>query len=167
MSPMIVSIWATRTRSSCSRDPQYSRSHLQRTGGPRRRGTNIWRPRTTRGRATSCCFLGTRTAIARGRCGAARDWAGSCATIIARRRDGPTARPIIWPHALSTARPSRERVARRRLQRINSGKLYLGFHSFARFCASASSAGVSLATISRRLITASAGPSVEARSNHM
>ena len=27
---------------------------------------------------------------------------GSYATIIVRRRDGPTARPIIWPHGIET-----------------------------------------------------------------
>src|SRR6266404_2295829 len=31
----------------------------------------------TRGRATSCCFRGIRSATARGRCGAASDWASA------------------------------------------------------------------------------------------
>ena len=53
---------------------------------------------TTKGRATSCCFLGTRTAAARGRCSVANDWAGSCATIIVRRRDGASVGQIIWPY---------------------------------------------------------------------
>ena len=34
----------------------------------------------------------------RGRFDAATDWVGSCATIIVRRRHGPTAGPIIWPY---------------------------------------------------------------------
>ena len=42
----------------------------------------------TRGRATFCCFLGTRTATARRVCGAASDWVGSCAFTIGRRLDG-------------------------------------------------------------------------------
>jgi hypothetical protein len=46
----------------------------------------------TRGRATSCYFLGQTIGSARGRCGAAIDWVGFCATIIERRRD--VARPV-------------------------------------------------------------------------
>ena len=53
---------------------------------------------TTRARATSCCFLGTRTAAARGRCSVASDWVGSCATIIVRRRDGASVGQLIWPY---------------------------------------------------------------------
>src|SRR5260370_35898784 len=41
----------------------------------------------TRGRATSCCFLGIRTATARGLCGAASDWVGSCAITTKRRHE--------------------------------------------------------------------------------
>ena len=52
----------------------------------------------TRGKATSCYSLGLQTAIARGRCGAASDWAGSCAIIIEKRRDGPLAGSVYWPY---------------------------------------------------------------------
>src|SRR5438876_9438132 len=38
-----------------------------------------------RARATFCCSLGIRIFIARGRFSAAKDWVGSCGTIIKRR----------------------------------------------------------------------------------
>ena len=68
---------------------------------------------TTRGRATSCCFLGTRTAAARGRCSVASEWVGSCATIIVRRRDSASAGPILWPYEFKTALIQAEADARR------------------------------------------------------
>src|SRR2546430_849048 len=39
----------------------------------------------TRARATFCCSLARRIFIARGRFSAAKDWVGSCGTIIKRR----------------------------------------------------------------------------------
>src|SRR4030088_10221 len=45
----------------------------------------------TRGRATSCCFLGIRTAAGRGLFGARSVWVGFCASIIERRRDAASA----------------------------------------------------------------------------
>jgi hypothetical protein len=44
--------------------------------------------RNHQGKATSCCFLGIRTATARGLCGAGSDWVGFCAITIKRRREG-------------------------------------------------------------------------------
>ena len=58
---------------------------------------------TTRGRATSCCFLGRRRGSARGRCGAASDWVGFCAIIIGRRRDGASAASVFWPYGFDRA----------------------------------------------------------------
>ena len=49
-------------------------------------------------RATSCCFLGTRIATARGRFGTLRDWVGFCATIIKRQRDGALAGSVFLPY---------------------------------------------------------------------
>src|ERR1700691_1771554 len=40
-----------------------------------------------RGRTTSCCFLTIQASPPEGLCNAARDWVGSCAITIKRRRD--------------------------------------------------------------------------------
>src|SRR5690349_15573017 len=40
-----------------------------------------------RGRAMSCCSLGIQTPAASSPCNVVRDWAGSCAITIKRRRD--------------------------------------------------------------------------------
>ena len=53
--------------------------------------------------------------------------AGCCATIIERRRDGPTAAPIIWPYGHCgrinslTERPSSETIGQSRISCIGSG----------------------------------------------
>jgi putative transposase len=41
-----------------------------------------------KGRAMSCCSLGIRTFVVRDLCKVARDWVGSCAITIAKRREG-------------------------------------------------------------------------------
>jgi hypothetical protein len=56
-----------------------------------------------RGKATSCCFLGIRTDIARGRYGAASDWAGFYATTIERLRETVRARSAFWPYDVDLA----------------------------------------------------------------
>ena len=63
---------------------------------------------TTRGKAISCCFLGQELASARGRSDAASDWAGFCATIIKRRRDGASAVSVFWPYEMSASRSEAE-----------------------------------------------------------
>ena len=67
------------------------------------------------GRATSCCFLGLRTAIPKAQCGAASDWAGSCAIIIERRRDGALVGSVFWPYGRSNA-TSGVRLSRTKMQ---------------------------------------------------
>ena len=59
--------------------------------------------RNHQGKGNVLLFPRTRIVTARGRCSAARDWAGFCATIIERRRDGASAGSVFfapWHHAL-------------------------------------------------------------------
>ncbi len=53
--------------------------------------------RNHQGKGNVLLFLWRRIVSARGLCSAASDWAGSCATIIKRQRDGASAVPVFWP----------------------------------------------------------------------
>ena len=55
--------------------------------------------RNHQGKGNFLLFPRNTDVTSRGLCSAAKDWAGFCATIIVRRRDGASVGSVFWPYA--------------------------------------------------------------------